>query len=185
MQAFIIYTKSDFRRKPNFYFVIWNTPRFCFSQKTRPPFSCWKPHIPNFMSGRTHDPLRWRHNGRESVSNHLSRDCLLNRLFRRRSKKTSKLRVTGLCARNSPGTGDFPHKWPVTRKMFPFDDVIMYPAVIGCNVDTRLPCRTFAPPPVSAQPSYLHRQRYCCKVCIWQGETITRYVCFAIWFMSV
>ena len=27
---------------------------------------------------------------------------------RRRSKKTSKLRVTGLCAGNSPGTGEFP-----------------------------------------------------------------------------
>ena len=35
-------------------------------------------------------------------------DCLLNRLFRRRSKKTSKLCVTGLCAGNSPGTGEFP-----------------------------------------------------------------------------
>ena len=33
---------------------------------------------------------------------------LLNRLFRRRSKKTSKLRVTGLCAGNSPETGEFP-----------------------------------------------------------------------------
>ena len=53
-------------------------------------------------------PLRWRHNGRDSVSNHLPHDCLLNRLFRRRSKKTSKLRVTGLCAGTSPGTGEFP-----------------------------------------------------------------------------
>ena len=35
-------------------------------------------------------------------------DCLLNRLFRCRSKKTSKLRVTGLCAGNSPVTGKFP-----------------------------------------------------------------------------
>ena len=52
--------------------------------------------------------LRWRQNGRDSVSNHQPHDCLLNRLFRRRSKKTSKLRVTGLCARNSPGTGEFP-----------------------------------------------------------------------------
>ena len=52
--------------------------------------------------------LRWRHNGRDDVSNHQPHDCLLNRLFRRRSKKTSKLRVTGLCARNSPGTGEFP-----------------------------------------------------------------------------
>ena len=69
--------------------------------------------------------LRWRHNGRDSVSNHQPDDCLLNRLFRRRSKKTSKLRVTGLCVGNSPGTGEFPHKWPVTRKMLPFDDVIM------------------------------------------------------------
>ena len=46
----------------------------------------------------------WRHNGRDSVSNHQPHDCLLNRLFRRRSKKTSKLRVPGLCAGNSPGT---------------------------------------------------------------------------------
>ena len=30
------------------------------------------------------------------------------RLFRRRSKTTSKLRVTGLCAGNSPLTGEFP-----------------------------------------------------------------------------
>ena len=53
-------------------------------------------------------PLRWRHNGRDSVSNHQPHHCLLNRLFRRRSKKTSKLRVTGLCAWNWPGTGEFP-----------------------------------------------------------------------------
>ena len=52
--------------------------------------------------------LRWRHNERDSVSNHQPHDCILNRLFRRRSKKTSKLRVTGLCAGNSPGTGVFP-----------------------------------------------------------------------------
>ena len=71
------------------------------------------------------DTLRWRHNGRDSVSNHQPHDCLLNRLFRRRWKKTSKLCVTGLCAGNSTGTGEFPHKWPVTRTMFPFDDVIM------------------------------------------------------------
>ena len=52
--------------------------------------------------------LRWRHNGCDSVSNHQPHHCLLNRLFRRRSKKTSKLGVTGLCAGNSPGTGEFP-----------------------------------------------------------------------------
>ena len=52
--------------------------------------------------------LQWRQNGRESVSSHQPQYCLLNRLFRRRFKKTSKLRVTGLCAGNSPGTGEFP-----------------------------------------------------------------------------
>ena len=49
---------------------------------------------------------RWRHNGRDSVFKHQPHDCLLNRLFRRRSKKTSKLRITGLYVGNSPGTGD-------------------------------------------------------------------------------
>ena len=38
------------------------------------------------------------------VSNHLRIDCLLNRLFRRRSKKTSKLLLTGLCEGNRPVT---------------------------------------------------------------------------------
>ena len=52
--------------------------------------------------------LQWRHNGRTGVSNHQPRDCLLNRLFGRRFKKTSKLRVTGLCAGNSPMTDEFP-----------------------------------------------------------------------------
>ena len=69
--------------------------------------------------------LRWHHNDPDGVSNHQPHGCLLNRLFRRRSKKTSKLRVTGLCVGNSPGPVNSPHKGPVTRKMFPFDDVIM------------------------------------------------------------
>ena len=63
----------------------------------------------------------WRHNGRDSVSNHRYLDCLLKCLFRRKPKKTSKLHVTGLC---EGGGGihrwpvDSPHKGPVTRKMF-------------------------------------------------------------------
>ena len=47
-------------------------------------------------------------NGCDGVSNHHHHDCLFNRLFRRRSKKTSTLCVTGLCARNSPVTREFP-----------------------------------------------------------------------------
>ena len=74
----------------------------------------------------SHKSLRWRHNDQDGVSNHQPHGCLLNRLFRRRSNKTSKLRVTGLCVGNSPGPVNSPHKGPVTRKMFPFDDVIMW-----------------------------------------------------------
>ena len=53
-------------------------------------------------------PLQWCHNGCDRVLNHWHLDCLLNRLFRRRSKKTSKLCVTGLCEGNPPVTDGFP-----------------------------------------------------------------------------
>ena len=52
--------------------------------------------------------LRWRHNEHDGIWNHQRHGCLLNRLFRRKSKKTSKLRVTSLCEGNSLGTGEFP-----------------------------------------------------------------------------
>ena len=50
--------------------------------------------------------LQWRHNGRDGVSNDQPPSRLLNRLFRYRSRKTSKLRITGLCAGNSPVTDE-------------------------------------------------------------------------------
>ena len=68
--------------------------------------------------------LRCCHNEYDGVSNHQTHHCLLSRLFRRRSKKTPKLRVTGLCVGNSPVNS--PHKGLVTRKTCPFDDVIMW-----------------------------------------------------------
>ena len=52
--------------------------------------------------------LQWRHNERNGVSNRQLYDCLLNRLSRRRSKKISKLRITGLCEWNSPVNCEFP-----------------------------------------------------------------------------
>ena len=78
-------------------------------------------------SGNLQISLQWRHNDRNGVSNHQPHHCLFNRLFRRRSKKTPKLRVTGLlCV-----TGEFPAQRPVTLKMFPFDDVIMMCLLLG------------------------------------------------------
>ena len=53
-------------------------------------------------------PLQLRHNECDGVSNHQPHYCLLNRLFRRRSKKISKLRITGLCDGNLPVSAEFP-----------------------------------------------------------------------------
>ena len=69
---------------------------------------------------------QWRRNERDGVSNHQPHDCLLKRLFRRKSKKRSKLCVTGLVRGIHRWPVNFPHKRPTTRKMFPFDDVIMH-----------------------------------------------------------
>ena len=65
-------------------------------------------HTQNVIKAVLTKTLRWRHNGHDCVSNHQPRNCLLYRLFGRRSKKASKLRVSGLCVGNSPGTGEFP-----------------------------------------------------------------------------
>ena len=69
--------------------------------------------------------LQRRHNGRGDVSNHQPHDCLLNRLFRRRSKKTSKLRVTGFYEGNLPVTSEFLAQRASKAEKFPFDDGIM------------------------------------------------------------
>ena len=78
-----------------------------------------------YISSIVHMSLQWRHNELTGVSNHLPHDCLLNRLFRSRSKKheisASVTFVWGI----HRWPVNSPHKGPVTRKMFPFDDVII------------------------------------------------------------
>ena len=71
-------------------------------------------------------PLLWRHNGRDGVSNHQPRECILNRSSRRRSKKTSSSASLAFVRRIHRRPVNSPHKWPVTQKMFPFDDAIMH-----------------------------------------------------------
>ena len=61
-----------------------------------------------------------------AVASQITSDCLLNRLFRRKSNKTSKLRVIG--------------KGPVTRKMFPFDVVIMWTNDLSIEIITKFSC---------------------------------------------
>ena len=66
--------------------------------------------------------LPWRHNECDGVSNHQPH-CLLNCLFKYRSRQSSAslafVRGIHWWPVNSP------YKGPVTRKTFPFDDVIM------------------------------------------------------------
>ena len=63
-------------------------------------------------------PLQCHHNDHDGVLNHQPHGCLLNRLFRRRSKRTSKLRVTGLCVGNSPRPVNFHTKGQLRGKCF-------------------------------------------------------------------
>ena len=87
------------------YMMILTSPNLCSLKKIH---RFTGKGIPIINLRRSSKSLQWRHNGRDSVSNHQPHHCLLNRLFRRRSKKTWKLRVTGLCVGSSPGTGEFP-----------------------------------------------------------------------------
>ena len=84
--------------------------------------------------------LQWRHNGRDCVSNHQPYDRLLNCLFRRRSEKSSKLRVTGLCEGNSQVIGEFPAQRASNAEMFPFDDVIIDINDIGMEERPQCEC---------------------------------------------
>ena len=65
--------------------------------------------------------LQWCHNERDGVKNHRRLDCLLKRLFSRRSKKASKLHVTGLCLGNALMTGGFP-----TQRASNAEDVLIW-----------------------------------------------------------
>ena len=98
--------------------------------------------------------LRWRHNGQDSVSNHQPHHCFLNRLFGCRSKKTSKLRVTGFCAVNSPGTGEFPAQMASNAEYVSIwwrhhviSYSIWYPGShdIPCHLECRVMCNPWLP----------------------------------------
>ena len=102
------YTTQDYYKKSNNLFFI-DTPFL---------HSCIIPHTIRINTSHiTAGPAmlhnyttasQWRHNDHDGVPNHQLHDCLSNHLVRRRSRKTSKLRVTGLCTGNSPVIGEFP-----------------------------------------------------------------------------
>ena len=72
----------------------------------------------------TRESLLWRHNGCNGISNHQLNDCLHNRIFRRRSKKTSSAASLAFLREINRWPVNSPHKRPVKQKMIPFDIVI-------------------------------------------------------------
>ena len=81
-------------------------------------FSDW--YLQQFLS------LQWRHNGHDGVSHHQPQDCLLNRLFRRDQRKHQSCASLAFVGGIHQWPVNSPHRWPVTRKMIPFDDVIIW-----------------------------------------------------------
>ena len=76
------------------------------------------------LGDRFSSSLLWRHNGRDGVSSH---STVYSGPEQRKNQSFASLAfVRGI--HRSPVNS--PHKGPVTRKMFPFDDVIMIPQLI-------------------------------------------------------
>ena len=70
------------------------------------------------------DTLQWRHIGRDGVSNHLTTvySIVYSDADQRKYQSSASLAfVRGI----HWGPLNSPHKWPITRKIFLFDDIIM------------------------------------------------------------
>ena len=80
----------------------------------------------SFIFWKSWIPLQWRHNGHDSVSNHQPDDCLLNVYLEADQRKHQSSASLAFVQGIHRGPVNYPHKWPVTRKMFQFDDVIMF-----------------------------------------------------------
>ena len=100
-------------------------------------------HFVTFFQCRSHIYITndVRH-GCDGVSNHRRLNCLHSRVFRRRSKKTSRNSASLAFMRGiHRWPVNSPHKGPVTLKMFPFDGVIMIINTFWCysrNIPGRL-----------------------------------------------
>ena len=99
--------------------------------------------------------LYWHHNERDGVSNHRRLDCLVSRLFRHGSNKTSKL-VTGLCKGNPLVTDGFP-----SQRVSDAENVsIWWRHIIMCI--TILPNTSTNWLPIDQCLQYIISSRLCC-----------------------
>ena len=80
-------------------FSVFNQWRVCL-------WDCWQSMCPIFSQ-----PLRWRHNGLDSVSNHQPHHCLLSRLFGRTSRKHQSSASLAFVRGIHRGPVNFPAHW--------------------------------------------------------------------------
>ena len=126
------------------HFQLYNTytfPHQCYLVKLKMIYKVNRSVDKDKLSTRlvfTYNALQWRHNEHDGASNHQLHDCLLHRLIKWRSKKTSNSASLAFVRGIHRWPVNYPHKKPVTRKMFQFDEVIM-----GYTLMTRrlLKCR--------------------------------------------
>ena len=122
-------TQRDIQHLPLFHYLTLNNGQRCIFL-----ISIWYCTNMNDKCTRNHheiNQLQWCHSEHDGVSDHQLHDCLFNRFFfQAQSKENIKARCPWLCEGNSPVTDEFTHKGPVTRKMFPFDDVVMCENII-------------------------------------------------------
>ena len=81
--------------------------------------------IASLVSYSCNGPLQWRHKGRDSVSNYQPHDCFTT-VYSDADQRKHQSPASLAFVQGDRGPVNSPHKWPVTRKMFPFDDVIMH-----------------------------------------------------------
>ena len=89
----------------------------------------WNAVKPPDLANKPHCTLQWRLNGRDGISNHQPHACSLNRLFRRNSKKTSKLNVIMNCFCH----GNYSFQAHPFRDWFELFGRVSSMTIIGCT----------------------------------------------------
>ena len=79
--------------------------------------------------------LMWRHSECNGISNHQPHDCLFNPIFRHRSKRHQFSASLAFLNGIHRWPVNSPHKGPVKRKVFSFDDVIIHKGRANQTID--------------------------------------------------
>ena len=113
--------------------------------------------------------LQWRHKGRDGASNHQPHDCFSTVYSGADQRKYQSSASLAFVRGIHRWPVNSPHKWPVTREMFPFDDVIIGAQIMATYTAARWVWKVF--PTV-----ILHFHHHTCTKC--KGLSIYTYILF-------